>query len=209
MEKGNERTRGLQPALAEQELNGLFAAIDRKLEETERVIVAIDGSCASGKTTLAQLLHQAYGCSVFHMDDFFLQPRQRTPQRYAEPGGNVDRERFEEEVLAPLRAGETVRAARFDCCTMTLQPMAPAEPTRLSVVEGSYCLHPALRETYTLSVFLKIDPETQRQRIACRNGEDALQRFVNRWIPLEQAYHEACEPECFSDFVFENLTFFP
>ena len=33
------------------------------------------------------------------MDDFFLRPEQRRPERFAEPGGNVDRERFAAEVL--------------------------------------------------------------------------------------------------------------
>lgn len=180
----------------------LFAAIDEKLAAQERVIVAIDGPCGSGKTTLAELLKQAYGCNVFHMDDFFLRPEQRTPERYAEPGGNVDRERFAEEVLVPLRAGKTVRAQRFDCHTMTLKPAAAAEPTQLSVVEGSYSLHPALRDAYTLSVFLKADEETQKRRIVQREGEAALARFEARWMPLERAYHEAFDPEGFSGFVF-------
>ena len=32
------------------------------------------------------------------MDDFYLQEYQRTQERYNEPGGNVDRERFKKEV---------------------------------------------------------------------------------------------------------------
>ena len=32
------------------------------------------------------------------MDDYFLQPYQRTEERLAEPGGNVDYERFKEEI---------------------------------------------------------------------------------------------------------------
>ena len=33
---------------------------------------------------------------------------QRTKERYEEPGGNVDYKRFEQEVLVPLKKGETV-----------------------------------------------------------------------------------------------------
>ena len=40
------------------------------------------------------------------MDDFYLQPHQRTTKRLREPGGNVDYERFETEVLQPLLTGE-------------------------------------------------------------------------------------------------------
>ena len=39
-----------------------------------RVLVAIDGRCAAGKTTLAASLQAQLGCNVFHMDDFFLRP---------------------------------------------------------------------------------------------------------------------------------------
>ena len=81
----------------------LLVRIDRLMAERERVLVAIDGGSASGKTTLGALLQSIYACPVFHMDDFFLRPEQRTPERYAQPGGNVDRERFWQEVLEPLR----------------------------------------------------------------------------------------------------------
>ena len=80
--------------------------IDELLTQKDMVIVAIDGKCTSGKTTLASKLAQIYDCNVFHMDDFFLRPEQRTPERFAEVGGNVDYERFQEEVLLPLKTGK-------------------------------------------------------------------------------------------------------
>ena len=75
----------------------LFAAIDRMTGAF--VTVAIEGSSATGKSTLAALLSRIYNCNVFHMDDFFLQPHQRTPERFAQPGGNVDYERFRAQLL--------------------------------------------------------------------------------------------------------------
>ena len=182
----------------------LFMAIDRRLTAGDRTLLALDGCCASGKTTLAALLARVYGCAVFHMDDFFLRPEQRTPARYAEPGGNVDRERFLEEVLTPLRRGETVRYRRFDCGSFTLKPPKEIAPTPLCVIEGSYSLHPALRDAYDLTAFLRITPEEQRKRIAAREGEEQLRRFEERWIPLEKAYHEAFRPEERCDFPIDN-----
>lgn len=41
------------------------------------------------------------------MDDFFLLPQDRTPERLAKPGENVDHERFDREVLSPLCHGQT------------------------------------------------------------------------------------------------------
>ena len=79
--------------------------IDRKLKEQERVAVALEGGAASGKTTLAAQLSAHYGAPVIAMDDFFLPPALRTPERYSLPGGNIDFERFNAQVAAPLREG--------------------------------------------------------------------------------------------------------
>ena len=80
------------------------------------------------------------------MDDFFLRPEQRTPERYAEPGGNVDRERFLAEVLIPLRAGETVQYRRFDCSTFTVLPPKPIAAGRLKA--HTVCI-PTLKSSTT------------------------------------------------------------
>ena len=66
------------------------------------LVVAIDGRCAAGKSSFAQKLQEETGCNVVSMDHFFLPPERRTPERLAEPGGNVDWERCLEEVLRPL-----------------------------------------------------------------------------------------------------------
>ena len=86
------------------------------------VKIAIEGGSASGKTTLSKQLAALYDCSVLHMDDFFLQAHQRTPERYAEVGGNIDRERFLQEVLGPLRNGQTIRYRKFNCSGLYPHP---------------------------------------------------------------------------------------
>lgn len=53
-------------------------------------LIAIDGRCAAGKTTFAEKLSSIMECSVIHMDHFFLRPEQRTKERLAQAGGNVD-----------------------------------------------------------------------------------------------------------------------
>jgi hypothetical protein len=44
------------------------------------------------------LLSEQPDATIFHMDDFYLQGRQRTYERLNEVGGNVDYERFAKEV---------------------------------------------------------------------------------------------------------------
>ena len=181
----------------------LLSAIDRKLSSAPRMTLAIEGGSASGKTTLSGLLSRMYGCTVFHMDDYFLRPEQRTPERLAEPGGNVDRERFYEEILMPLTEGKPVRYQRFDCHTLSLQPPVDVVPTPLTVVEGAYSMHPLLADHYDLSVFLRISPDLQHQRILNRNGPEMAERFFFMWVPLETAYFEALDPAARCDLILE------
>lgn len=164
----------------------------RELSERRgRAIVALDGRCASGKTTLAARLGERYGWSVVHMDHFFLRPQQRSPERYAQPGGNVDHERFLEEVLLPLRRGERPVYRPFDCHTQRLLEPVDLSPAPVVLVEGSYACHPALWEHYDLRAFLRVDRACQARRIAAREGAESARTFRERWIPLEERYLSA------------------
>lgn len=181
----------------------LLAVIDQKRAERDRVIVAVEGGSASGKTTLAALLAKIYDCNVFHMDDFFLRPEQRTAERLAEPGGNVDRERFAEEVLRPLTEGQEVQYRRYDCQTQQVLPPVPVAPKALNIVEGAYSMHPALADCYDLAAFLQISPALQRSRIRKRNTPEMAERFFNLWIPLEQHYFENTDAAARCDLILE------
>ena len=52
----------------------LLLEVDARLAQGKRTVLAIDGPCGSGKTTLAALLARLYDCPVFHADDCFLRP---------------------------------------------------------------------------------------------------------------------------------------
>ena len=161
--------------------------IDELLAQKDMVIVAIDGKCTSGKTTLASKLAQIYDCNVFHMDDFFLRPEQRIPERLAEVGGNVDYERFQEEVLLPLKSGKAFSYRPFDCSTFTLAAPVSVTPKKLNIIEGTYSHHPYFGDPYDLKVLLTVDEETQQQRILERPAF-LHKRFFEEWIPMENRY---------------------
>ena len=170
----------------------LFAEIDKRLA-TGTLRVAIEGGSASGKTTLGKMLEEVYGCTVFHTDDFFLRPEQRTPERYAEIGGNIDRERFIEEVLVPLSESKIISYRRFDCSEMKFQAPVEIKPGKLTVIEGAYSMHPTFARHYDFSVFLDITADLQRERIYKRNSPQMAERFFNEWIPLEKIYFSATD----------------
>ncbi|KXS23403.1 phosphoribulokinase [Bifidobacterium dentium] len=177
--------------------------VERLLAEGRCAFVAIDGPCASGKTVFAASLHERFGGNVLHMDDFFLRPEQRTPERFAEPGGNVDRERFEAEVLKPLAAGKAVRYRPWDCHTGDFATSRSVEPAALTVVEGSYSMHPALRGYYDLTMCLIVDPSERLRRLEARNPR-MLQRFINEWIPLENRYFESTNTQGSADLLVDT-----
>ena len=181
----------------------LFESIDRLCREKARVVVAIEGGSASGKSTLAEMLSEIYGCSLIHMDDFFLRPEQRSEQRLSEIGGNIDRERFEEEVALPLCREERLCFRRFDCGTQTLGEPIEIAPKPLTVVEGVYSTHPYLSRYYDLALFLDIDPELQKKRIEIRNTPSFAKRFFEEWIPLEERYFEGADAKARADMVIE------
>ena len=161
--------------------------IDLLLAQKERIIIAIDGRCPAGKTTLSAALSEQYDCCVFHMDDFFLRPEQRTAERFAETGGNVDYERFQTEVLAPLKAGKAFSYRPYDCHSLRFKEPVTVQPKRLNIVEGTYSLHPYFGDPYDLKFMLDVEEATQRQRILQRPAF-LHQRFFEEWIPMENRY---------------------
>ena len=180
----------------------LFEAIEAA-ENNGNLIIAIDGGSAAGKTSIAEVLKEKYGCTVFHADDFFLRTEQRTPQRLSEPGGNMDRERLKAEVLEALKKGEPVCYRPFSCQSMSLMDEVRVEPNAVVVVEGAYSMHPELEEFYGLKVFLDVDPELQKCRILKRNEGKKAEMFFSRWIPMEQRYFEELKVKERCDIVIE------
>lgn len=167
--------------------NDFFNELDKRLA-CGKVIVAIEGGSASGKSTLADILSKKYDCTVFHMDDFFLRPEQRTINRYKEVGGNIDKERFIEEVLPFLKNGKKINYHKFDCSAMSLGDVIEVIPKKLMVIEGVYSMHPEFGRYYDFSLFLDIDTNKQKDRIIKRNTLEIAKRFFNEWIPLENEY---------------------
>lgn len=178
----------------------------RALPQQQLHLIAIDGRCAAGKTTLAAHLQKELDCPVIHMDDFFLRPEQRTEKRLRTPGENVDYERFLLEVMTPLRAGRNFQYRPYDCGKQELAAPVAITPENIVIIEGSYSCHPALWENYDLKIFLSIESADQLQRIRERNGEAALPVFCEKWIPLEELYFSTYRIEQHCDLRFSAFT---
>ena len=169
------------------------ALIEGRLQQKDRLVVALDGMSCSGKTTFAGELAGRFSGSVIHMDDFFLPREQFTEAMQALPGGNMDRARFEAEALAPLAAGRDFAYAPFSCQLQSLLPEQVHVSGRLVVVEGAYALLPAWGRYWDLALFLQVSSEEQQGRLLLRNGAKGMVPFLTRWIPREESYFAACD----------------
>lgn len=173
--------------------------------EKDTLIVAIDGRCCAGKTTLANYLKNKYfNCNLFHTDDFFLQPFQRTEERLKETGGNVDYERFNLQVLDKILKKERVLYKRYNCKKQKTEIGFFVNPKRLNIVEGAYSMHPYFGNCYDLKIFADIEPDEQLKRLEKRNGKDMLQRFTEEWIPKEEAYFKEFKIKEQCDLIFNG-----
>lgn len=169
----------------------ILSAVAAKLATQQRVLLCLDGPCGSGKTTMARQLAAITDAACVPMDDFYTPHAQKTPERLSQPGGNADIERLLSEFLLPWREQGHGSYRPYLCAADCFGDPVTVPASALTILEGSYSLHPAIARFADLSVFLTISEQEQLRRLLAREGEDGLAAFQQRWIPLEKAYHAA------------------
>lgn len=181
----------------------LLTSIEAYLQEKKPLILGIDGRCGSGKSTLGQMLADLYHIPCIAMDDFFLPLEKRSQARYQEIGGNVDYERFIDEVKQPILANQPFSYRQFDCSQMAFGDSKTIDLPLFYLIEGTYCMHPQIKDLYHLKVFMDISSELQKKRIVRRNGQAMWEKFEKLWIPLEEKYITSQKLEKEADFVYK------
>lgn len=170
-------------------INEIVMLIEKKLRIKGQCIIAIDGRCGSGKTTLAKMLKGYFDCNVFHADDFYIPFEKRKENRI----GNLDTERLKEEVIKPLREKKSFSYRPFLCMKGTFLEAVEVESKSVAIIEGSYSCQSGLFDFYDIHIFLDIDKNTQQKRLREREGEEKLVAFNERWIPMEERYFALSE----------------
>lgn len=130
--------------------------------ENGPALLAIDGRCGSGKSTLAEFLAGQLGCRVVHTDDFYLPLAARCANWQEQPGANIDFIRLRNEVLQPLLRGETALYNAYSCAAGAFLPSKPFAAAPLTILEGSYSLHPALQTDFAVCL-LPVRPMCRRR----------------------------------------------
>ena len=186
----------------------IFAAIDQIMRQKGCGIVSIDGGSGTGKSHLAKQLAAVFPAAIVHMDDFFLQSFQRTPKRLAEPGGNLDYERFAAQVVPSLKTKAAFSYEIFDCSCGKLSGSRTVKNLPLRIVEGVYSQHPQWRDLYDLNIFLTANPSIRLKRIETRSDSFLLKKFPEEWIPKENLYFDTFSVPFHADLTIDTGSFF-
>ena len=158
-------------------------------QPTKPLVLALDGRCGSGKTTLANTLARQFPASItLHTDDFYLPPAQRIRGWEKMPCANMDLARLRDEALRPAYEGQPVQYRAYSCREGAYLPARELAAQPLVILEGSYSHHPLL---------------TGYETLRAREGE-RYANFAARWVPLEEGYFAQYHIAETADFVVDT-----
>ncbi len=166
--------------------------------QPKNLIIAIEGKCGSGKTTMVNHILEKLPFTVIPMDDFFLPPTMRTTERLAEVGGNIDYLRIL-DLLTEIKAkkSDILTYKKYDCNTNKLSTIKIPR-NDIIVLEGVYSYHPAFRHLVDKLVYINVDDNTQDLRLRQR---DNYLSYVNNWVVLENIYYNHEKIKYLSDII--------
>lgn len=160
---------------------------DKNLKD--KVVVAIDGKCGSGKTTLAEELKNKFDLSVVHMDDFYLPFQKRSKNWMNEIGGHMDFDRLIESVLVPYKNHKETDYISYDCHNDKYLQKIDIDLDKPLVIEGAYSCYPKIVSFVDYKIYIDIDDDRQYERLKNRNAK-AVDKFLSMWIPFENKYFD-------------------
>lgn len=163
-------------------------------------VIAIDGPCGGGKSTLASEIEKVLGFNILHMDDFYLPFDKRDKNWMNIIAGHMDFERLIENVLKPYMSGEKTNYISYDCHSDKYLQEIPIDLDKILVIEGSYTSHPVLDKYVNLKIFVDIEKDEQIKRLTKRNP-DVVDKFLSMWVPFENNYFESLKIKENSDLV--------
>ena len=196
-----------------------LASVIDALRPASRVVIAIDGPDAAGKTTLAEVLAQNIARPALRVSiDDWHNPREvrmrlgdESPMGYFED--SFDYGAVSTQLLHPFRAGAShVRTAGFDFKTNARAEInAEVDSPRAALLfDGVFLLRPELLPLWDLSIYLHV-PESvtlaralQRDAELMAGAEQVRRRYEQRYLPGQALYRAAASPLETASIVIDN-----
>lgn len=166
--------------------------------------VAIDGMTGAGKTALAAHLSKKFGAPVVHLDDFRLPLSERKHDWETTPGGEMDFERFDEEIVTPWLTKKPLVYSVVDPKSGEITERRALPDGQMFLFEGTYSLHPLIRDFYDLRLFMKVDGQVQKSRLE-KDGTPVDPSALAR----ENEYFVSYMTELLADGVLDGEVSFP
>lgn len=175
----------------------ILAAVHRAALERagSTLLVGIDGGGGSGKSTLARRLSGSLDdVTIVHLDDFADWSDDSISELST----------FAERVLTPLLAGKSSRHQKYDWITDFYGEWFEIPPSGTAIVEGVTALRPDLRDYWRVSVWVDCPRELRLERGVARDGEENRHKWVDLWMPGEDAYFERVRPRDHAQFIYDG-----
>ena len=144
------------------------------LPRDRTVLVGVDGYGGAGKTSFAASVPD---CVVVHIDDF------------AAPSvPEWDWDRFRVQVLLPLLSGRPARYQRWDWDSDRGAEWHDVPTGRVVVVEGVSSTRVEVGAPWDLTIWVDAPERVRLTRALERDGPQLLARWLDEWLPSENAY---------------------
>ena len=164
----------------------------------DRILIGIDGAGGSGKSDLANRLAGAAqtGVRVVEMDDCYLKASQDSDHRgEREAGWLFDWRRLRRQVLDPAIHGEPTSYQRFDWVAQRLADWIDVPNDVPLIVEGVTALRRELRDMFRLRIWVEAPRSVRLARGLARDGASQRKKWEELWMPAEDSYRIAHQPE--------------
>lgn len=174
----------------------LIKKIESCAPKQKTLLIAIDGRGGSGKSTLADVLQQKLSSvTIVHIDDF------------AYP--DTDRQRLRVQVINPLKNNQQAKYQRYDWNTKALAEWHEIRPGGVVIIEGVRSLDEALYRDYDKRIWIECSAEKGFERGLQRDitvhKVDTKDKWINDWMPKEQAYIDSQNPQHRADYVIDGM----
>ena len=194
-------------------------AVRSRLRSEARLLVAVDGPDAAGKTTFADAMAMRLGTAVVRASvDGFHNRREVRTRRGALSAEGYYRDSFDlaalaDNLLIPFAAGaasvttrvyDVQRDRAVERATVRIPDVA------VLVFDGVFLLRPELRHYWGLAVYLDVPPATTLERALVRDvavfgcERDVRTRYETRYLPGQELYRREAEPLERADVIIDN-----